>query len=760
MAWHFGYLRDPYRPGEGPVVQPWIQPARRTLLAFRRYWPWFSLTTTSLLIMLATWSLQKEWRGSLVTLLATGSYVLVALLFDLADRHIQAPGWQQNLRALRKLGVLIGLTAVHFIFPAAGTELWLLYLIPMLTIGIDLERHWVICLIPFTAALLFFSAWPVTDSQALQSQWPLYMRNGAIRALMGSFAGATSYLLARCLAYQNNTIRAVLKPLQELTRGDRWLDAANAIAEIIADRLSEPGSVVTTNVLVYEPTQEQMQLIGSSTPAGQALARTGFTFAAQRGITGWAAQHQEPCFINDTNHDPDARFLAMTAFPGTRSALAVPLRLDHKSTVVLEIESPTPHDVAYEDLQLMNHIAHSLLMVHQRNEVLQFHQKLTQLGTELAERIIQVEEIGAILEEIGVVALTLLEADVIGFYYRNPETGRIEQRRTVGHLYNPETKGSPVNHPQSIVTQLMTMSSLQIFPDACHDQRLTRKLPWHLQQGWEPFVIREQIQACAVMPLIVGKEKLGLMWVNYRRRQEFTPELCSSIQLLAPYAALAIKSGVQSVLAERQRRDKLRRDLHDSLAARLRNAGFAMDRLETMTPHTPSWKETLLLARLSLHWAASVVDTLQGERATPTLQSLLDDLQSLTNLSGRIYGVAITFTASQIPDLPVSHTGGIELLFACEEALQNALRHAAATQISVTVAYQTPASLQVCICDNGVGFDIKQLTRVGGIENMRSRIEQSLGGAFTLRTAPGQGTQLVYHIPLVDAISHTSGGNL
>jgi len=712
MRLNLGYFRDPYRPGAGPVVQHWIQPARYTLLTFRRFWPWVSLVTTSVLIILATLPMQHGSYGFLIALLAAGCYMAAALIFELVDQHASSPIWQQHLRGVRKLGVLLVLTVVHALLPAASTELWLLYLIPMLTLGVELDWRWAISLILLTMLLMFFSAWPSTDSLAMQSNGALYLRNGIIRALMGGYAGATSYLLTRCMAYQSNTVREVLDRLFVATTTDRWLNAANAVAEIISDLLSGPTSVVTANVLVYEAARNRMKLIGSSTQAGQKLAHDGFEFEASQGITGWAAQHQAPCFINNTATDPEQRFLPNAAFPGSRSALAVPFPLDSKRSAVLEIESPIPNDVAYEDLQLMNHVAHYLLAAHQRSEMLEFHQRLAKLGTELANRIIHVEEIGAILGQIGEVGLGLLDADIIRFYYRNPETGRIEQRCTVGELRQPDAEDSPVNDPQSIVAQLMEASDLRVFEDALQERCLIRKLRWHSQRACEPFVVREDIHACAAMPLIVGKEKLGLMWVNYRHAQEFSPALRSSIQMLAPFAALAIKSGVQSALADRQRRIRLQRDLHDALAARLRNAGFAMDRLEHQTPHTHVWKETLFLARLSVSWAMTVVATLQGAHATPTLHSVLEDLRTLTDLSGRIYGIPVHFTASTVPDLAVSHTGCIELLFACEEAMQNALRHAGASRIDVRFEYITPAVLQVCICDDGVGFDTSHLTTI------------------------------------------------
>lgn len=107
MPINFRYLRaDPYRPGSGPLVQPWIQPLRHNLLTFRRYWALVSLLTFSLLIGLATLPIQNHWRDLGVTVAAMVGYGVAAFLFDLADRYAQGSPWQQRLRALRKFGVV------------------------------------------------------------------------------------------------------------------------------------------------------------------------------------------------------------------------------------------------------------------------------------------------------------------------------------------------------------------------------------------------------------------------------------------------------------------------------------------------------------------------------------------------------------------------------------------------------------------------------------------------------------------------------
>lgn len=171
MRFDLAWLRDPYRPGVGPVVQPWIQPQRRNLLTFRRYWSWLRLTTTVVLIVLATLPMQIGPLRWSVVLLAVACYLLTMLGFELADRHIRSPVWQQHFGGVRKLIGLLALMAMHWFFPAASTDLWLLYLIPIMTLGVDLDRTWATGLITLTMLLMFLSAWPFTDNT--RHTWPM-----------------------------------------------------------------------------------------------------------------------------------------------------------------------------------------------------------------------------------------------------------------------------------------------------------------------------------------------------------------------------------------------------------------------------------------------------------------------------------------------------------------------------------------------------------------------------------------------------------
>jgi signal transduction histidine kinase len=90
-----------------------------------------------------------------------------------------------------------------------------------------------------------------------------------------------------------------------------------------------------------------------------------------------------------------------------------------------------------------------------------------------------------------------------------------------------------------------------------------------------------------------------------------------------------------------------------------------------------------------------------------------------------------------------------QALAALREALSNAARHAAATQVDVTVDLGADRILSVQVTDNGIGLPPD--ARRSGLRNLASRAEK-LGGELRLSVAdpgaPSPGTRLEWSVPL------------
>jgi PAS domain S-box-containing protein len=116
-------------------------------------------------------------------------------------------------------------------------------------------------------------------------------------------------------------------------------------------------------------------------------------------------------------------------------------------------------------------------------------------------------------------------------------------------------------------------------------------------------------------------------------------------------------------------------------------------------------------------------------------------------------GLEIRFDAGRLQRLPP------QIEIACfrvaQEALTNAIRHSEATRISVRL-FVKQGRLQLRVADNGVGFDRDEAYRRAlaaksmGLLNMAERVKL-IGGSFTIRSAPGQGTSVEASFPPDDA---------
>jgi signal transduction histidine kinase len=92
------------------------------------------------------------------------------------------------------------------------------------------------------------------------------------------------------------------------------------------------------------------------------------------------------------------------------------------------------------------------------------------------------------------------------------------------------------------------------------------------------------------------------------------------------------------------------------------------------------------------------------------------------------------------------------LFLVIKESLNNVAKHAKATRVEVEVLLDN--GLNICIRDNGTGFDPEKQNRYSnGLCNMRRRIE-SIGGSFTLQTG-AQGTTICLQVPFTLADERT-----
>ena len=123
-------------------------------------------------------------------------------------------------------------------------------------------------------------------------------------------------------------------------------------------------------------------------------------------------------------------------------------------------------------------------------------------------------------------------------------------------------------------------------------------------------------------------------------------------------------------------------------------------------------------------------------------------IEALVEQSAAVSGVAIDATLDGAP-APADEIGVYRIV---QEGVSNVVRHARATTARVAIR-SGGDGLEIRIEDNGAGFDPAAVaSRAGGL-GLSSIAERAriLGGAATIRSAPGQGTAIVVRVPQTTA---------
>lgn len=149
-------------------------------------------------------------------------------------------------------------------------------------------------------------------------------------------------------------------------------------------------------------------------------------------------------------------------------------------------------------------------------------------------------------------------------------------------------------------------------------------------------------------------------------------------------------------------------------------------------------KSIVAVRRLARGLYTSSVDDLG---LGPALDGLVRDTQAATEVD---ISLEVRGGPSVLADLPLTHA---RLVFSvAREALGNALRHADPTTVTLRAWFERRA-LVFELRDDGRGFEPGETALEGvGLKSLSARA-RALGGALTIESAPGRGTELTLRVP-------------
>jgi len=304
----------------------------------------------------------------------------------------------------------------------------------------------------------------------------------------------------------------------------------------------------------------------------------------------------------------------------------------------------------------------------------------------------------------------------------------------------------PLPRRHGMLAVLLNQGKPERLPDIRKDPRF---------EGWP--AAHPKMSHFLGVPVRDGDQILGIIFAANKvsaaaEKSGFTERDEEILSLFAAHAAIALtnarlyeRSRELSVMEERSR---LARDLHDavtqklfSIRAHARAAAVLAAREPVDTQRVRD--EIEVVGELGAEAHAELRAIIDG-LAPPDLEAvgLAESVRCYAVLAGRAHGVPVAFSASCLP--PLSERAETALYRVAQEALNNALRHAGASGVKVSLA-KTPRQVVLEVSDDGHGFAPDSPSGGLGLASMRERAA-SAGGKLAIRSTP-RGTTVRMTVP-------------
>ena len=203
--------------------------------------------------------------------------------------------------------------------------------------------------------------------------------------------------------------------------------------------------------------------------------------------------------------------------------------------------------------------------------------------------------------------------------------------------------------------------------------------------------------------------------------------------------------------AQEQERTRIARELHDDFSQRMALLQIRLEQLEQGNTAGFSSKTRQQLHSISeiVSEISSNIHDLSHQLHSSKLDTLglMASVRSLCREFSEQHKLRVQFVDKGIPG-PIPKDVTLCLFRIVQEALRNVVKHSGASEAAVEL-FGRGDRIDLCISDDGVGFETKSAKGAAGIGliSMRERLRQ-VGGDIVIESEPLHGTRLQVHVPL------------
>lgn len=194
---------------------------------------------------------------------------------------------------------------------------------------------------------------------------------------------------------------------------------------------------------------------------------------------------------------------------------------------------------------------------------------------------------------------------------------------------------------------------------------------------------------------------------------------------------------------ERERR-RISMEMHDDIGARLTQITLISELAKHQSQKEDSLNQIAKTSREVVHSMNEIIWSLNPDHKTfdQLMSYLRDQLHNILEPAGMEYQIDLP----EQGEFTLNYAVVRNLILLIKEGTNNVIKHANATTIEIKGKYDNKI-LEICINDNGIGFEVTQATAGNGLKNMAKRVNE-MKGHWEIWSEKNRGTRLTFQIKM------------
>lgn len=547
-------------------------------------------------------------------------------------------------------------------------------------------------------------------------------------------------------------VQALFKVQQALTSR---LDL-DAVLQLIADEARRLTAARHGAVYLLDGDEFEIAVVSGQGPPDL----VGYRFPVSDSVSGLVVRTKQPFLAPDAGQEPRA-YADLVKKIEANSFLVVPLLSGEKAIGVITVADKATGALAERDERVLTMLASSAVIglenariyqaEHERRLEAERRRRVAEGLSEVLAILNSTRSLDEILEYIVSQVRRLLKAEAAAIYRLQTEVDQLVIQAAQG--LDAEFRAINIPVGQGVVGLVTQTRQPVVIPDIVAYVDNPSEATGPLSDPPLAGQIADRFQAVLAAPIVVNTEIYGAIILYYPTPRSFSEEDVSLTVTLGDQAALAIENARLRTQAEQTavaaERSRLARDLHDAVTQTLFSANLIAEVLPDAWTADPEEGRQLLgeLRQLNRGALAEMRTLLLELRPSAVVETRLDDLlrQLADAVTGRT-GLPVNLDLSERQDIP--EEVHLALYRIAQEALNNVVKHARASQVSVTctVLPEPEAGdieqIALVICDDGRGFDLEQSCQHRlGLDIMEERAA-AIEAVLAVKSNVGEGTEV------------------